>query len=132
MFRAIIAIQVAALFSLSVATPVSAAPRENDRNSHKDSYKGSHRVVKHAPLKILPKAHHQVIYKGNPYFYTAGRFYRHVNSEYVVITAPIGAILPSLFGGYATFGVGVNRYFYHEGTYYRSAPTGYVVIKKPT
>ncbi len=119
MFRTTVATLLVALFFLSVATQAEAEPRNHRK------------AAKHAPLKVLPKTHRRIVHKGNPYFYSGGRFYRHNNGVYVAITAPLGAIVPSLPGGYVTFGVGAKRYFYHEGIYYRNVPTGYVVIEEP-
>ncbi len=115
-------ILVAILMCLLVVSPANAAPSD-------------HRRAKkiHKPLKVLPKGYyHQVVHRGKPYFLRSGRFYRHLNGVYVSITAPIGAIIPALPGGYITVGIGANRYFHYGGVYYRRAPNGYIVITNPT
>lgn len=83
------------------------------------------------PVKVLPKGHHRVVHNGNRYFYSAGRFYRHTNGTYVVISAPIGAIVPSLPAGYISFGIGSRRHFYFEGVFYRGVEAGYEVVEEP-
>jgi len=100
---------------------VDAAP------SH-SSHKG---MEKHVPVKRLSKTHHRIVYKGNPYYFSGGRFYRRANGVYVTIAAPIGAVVPTLPGGFVTIGAGPARYFYFGGVYYRAVADGYVVINKP-
>ncbi len=109
---------LAALLCLSAASSTEAASPD-------------HRANKPQQLKVLPKAHQRIVHRNKPYYYSGGRFYRHSNGVYVSITAPIGAIVPALPGGYVTFGVGSNRYFYFGGVYYRQATNGYVVVKEP-
>ena len=82
-------------------------------------------------LKVLPNKHHQINHRGKSYYYTGGSFYRHKSNVYLSISAPIGAIVPGLPGGYITFGVGPSRYYYLGGVYYRHAPGGYRVVEKP-
>lgn len=89
-------------------------------------------VAKHKSLKVMPRGHQRVVYKGNPYYYTAGRFYRQTSGVYVAITAPLGAAVLSLPGGFVTLGIGPNRYFHYAGVYYRHASNGYVVIERPS
>jgi len=117
MFRSLITVLSAALLCLTVALPIDAADHR--------------RVAKHAQLKTLPKAHQRIVHKQKQYVYTGGRFYRPSNGLYLAITAPIGAIVPALPGGYVTFGIGASRYFYHGSIYYRPVPGGYIVIEKP-
>ncbi len=51
--------------------------------------------------------------------------------QYVYITAPLGAIVPALPGGYVTVDIGASSYFYNAGVYYRKAQAGYIVIEEP-
>ncbi len=120
MFQTTAAMILATLMCLSVASPADAAPGDHRRAAKV-----------HKSLKVLPKAHHRVVYKGKPYFYHGGKFYRHSDGVYLAITAPIGAIVPALPAGYITVGVGANQYFHYAGVYYRHTPDGYVVITKP-
>lgn len=85
----------------------------------------------YSTLKQLPRNHFRGVNRGNPYFYTGGRFYRNRGGLYVGITAPIGAIVPALPGGFITIGTGSRRFFYHNNVYYQPAPQGYVVVEKP-
>ena len=108
----------AIVLCLSVATPVTAQPRDN-------------RPKVQVPVRTLPNAHRRIEHNGRTYFYDAGRFYRQSNGLYFTITAPLGAIVPALPESYVTVGIGSNRYFYNEGVFYRKIPTGYIVVEEP-
>ncbi|WOJ98227.1 DUF6515 family protein [Congregibacter brevis] len=82
--------------------------------------------------KSLPRTHHRVVHRGTPYYFWGGHFYRQSSGVYVSITAPIGAIVPSLPGGFITIGTGPRRYYYYAGAYYRPATKGFVVIEQPS
>lgn len=84
------------------------------------------------PLKNLPKTHYRVDHGGKPYFYWGGHFYLDSGGLYVSVTAPIGAIVPGLPGGFVTIGRGPGSYYYYGGVYYRAAPHGYVVVEQPS
>ena len=115
MYKTIAAIVIA--IPLVLAIPVVDAAQRDHRQ--------------HRPIKTLPTGHHRVAHRGKSYFYSAGRFYRHTNGTYVVISAPIGAIVPSLPVGYISFGIGIRRHFYFAGVYYQQVNTGYEVVEEP-
>ena len=83
------------------------------------------------PVKELPRTHHRIEFKGEPLYYWGGHFYHQSGGMYVSITVPIGAIVPSLPGGFVTIGTGPERYYYYAGAYYRPVSEGYVVVEKP-
>lgn len=116
MFRMLTAVILAASLSLAV---LSADAAQRDKR---------HKPV---TIKVLPKAHHRVVHKGKPYFYSGGRFYHSNNGAYVSIVAPLGAIVPALPDGYISFGIGSRRHFYFQGIYYRQVQNGYEVVEKP-
>ncbi|MFT7218701.1 MAG: hypothetical protein ACI8Z1_000312 [Candidatus Azotimanducaceae bacterium] len=87
--------------------------------------------VAHHSHKSLPSKHYRVSHSGKSYFYAGGMFYQQRKGSYLTITAPFGAIVPTLSKGFVTFGLGSNRYYYLSGIYYQRAPQGYVVIRKP-
>tara|TARA_R110001599_G_scaffold337686_1_gene556220 strand:- start:37526 stop:38110 length:585 start_codon:yes stop_codon:yes gene_type:complete len=83
------------------------------------------------PVKELPRTHHRIVFQGKPLYYWGGHFYHQSGGMYVSITIPIGAIVPTLPGGFVTIGTGPERYYYYAGAYYRPASAGYVVVEKP-
>lgn len=83
------------------------------------------------PLKRLPQNHYRINHGGKPYYFWGGHFYSNSGGLYVSITAPLGAIIPALPGGFITIGTGPDRYFYYGGVYYRPTANGYVVVEGP-
>jgi hypothetical protein len=85
-----------------------------------------------APMKNLTRTPYRVDYGGKPYYYSDGHFYRDSGGLYVSVTAPIGAIVPALPGGFITIGTGPGSNYYYAGIYYNAVPTGYVVVAQPS
>jgi hypothetical protein len=82
-------------------------------------------------VKNLPKKHQVVKLRRHQYYFSEGVFYNNTRGNFVVVNAPIGAVIPVLSGRYTTFGIGLHRYFYLSGTYYQKVATGYEVIRQP-
>ena len=68
---------------------------------------------------------------GMSLLYSAGMFYRTTPAGYVVVPAPMGAVVPALPPGYTVVYMGVNPYYYYGNAYYAAAPNGYVVTAPP-
>ena len=68
-----------------------------------------------------------------PYYYYGGVYYRYIDSAYIVVQAPIGAIVHELPVGFIAFSLGAFTYYYVNETYYLwdDDQQGYVVVKKP-
>jgi len=79
--------------------------------------------------------HHYIrIYVSNlPFFYFGGIYYRELDDGYIVVDAPIGAVVTELPLGYIAFNNGFDTYFYVNSTYYRwsDSETAFVVVAKP-
>ena len=120
LFAAMLLLSPFGLLSLGLSAQTADAAQRDHRRSQQ-----------HAPIRVLPGGHYRVTHRGKPYFYSGGRFYRHTNGAYVVISAPLGAIVPVLPGGYISFGIGSGRRFYFQGVYYRQVDGGYEVVEKP-
>ena len=84
-------------------------------------------------LEILPSPYVRIVVGGLPYFYAHGAFYRPYRSGYIVVTAPIGAVVTTLPMGYIAFSVGLDTYYFVNNTYYiwDEPRTGFVVVPKP-
>lgn len=119
-FMLIGGVEVTQVNASSYASP-NAAPQRH----HKAALRQSR-------VAVLPRTHQRVVHRGTPYYVWGGRFYRQSAGMYVSITAPIGAIVPSLPGGFITIGTGPRRHYYYGGAYYRPAKTGYVVVEEPS
>ena len=68
---------------------------------------------------------------GVEFLYTAGMFYRSTPAGYVVVPAPMGAVVPVLPPGYTVVYMGGTPYYYYGNAYYAVAPNGYMVTAPP-
>lgn len=87
-----------------------------------------------APVKVvarLPAGHHSVRVGRQPYSYHRGVFYRKGPSGFVVVRAPIGAVVVNLPLGYRHWVLGGITYYSSGNVYYRAVPAGYEVIEPP-
>lgn len=85
-------------------------------------------------IKRLPERHYVIRYHDRPYFYSSGVWYGSVGGLYVVVRAPIGAVVPILPPFYTTIWLGGIPYYYANDVYYTWQPdrSGYVVTNPPT
>jgi len=79
----------------------------------------------------LPRGYRTVYVDRSPYYFYDGIFYRPGPTGYVVISAPVGAIVASLPLGHSRVSIGGALYFTFGGNYYRQVPQGYVVAAPP-
>jgi hypothetical protein len=79
----------------------------------------------------LPGSYTVVSGWGAPYYYGAGAWYRPYGPRFVVVGAPIGAVVPFLPPYYATYWVGGVPYYCAGDTYYQGVPGGYAVVGAP-
>jgi len=78
-----------------------------------------------------PAGHRTIRAGGVKYFYHGGIYYQKRPSGFVVVRAPIGAIIATLPIGFITFVVGGSTYYHYAGVYYQQVPSGYVVVETP-
>ncbi|MGR9071504.1 MAG: DUF6515 family protein [Gammaproteobacteria bacterium] len=82
-------------------------------------------------IRHLPRGYSRVIIDRGPYYFYDGYFYQPYHDSYLVIDAPIGAIvlsLPRLHHQFHWHGI---EYYVSGPTYYRRHPQGYIVVPKP-
>ncbi len=65
------------------------------------------------------------------FYYHAGSFYRQAPSGYVIVSSPIGAVVPALPVGFGSVVVNGVPYFSYGGVYYRQVVNGYQVVPAP-
>ncbi len=84
-------------------------------------------------VRALPRARLSFTIGGFPHYYHAGLFYRPSRYGFVVVAAPIGAVLPVLPPSYTTVYVSGRPYYYADATYYvwDQSQRGYVVVAQP-
>lgn len=83
-----------------------------------------------------PRPHRRPVviwHRGGKYFYHGGVFYRYRTRPpgYVVVRAPVGAIVAALAVAFTTLVIGGLTYYHYGGVYYQKVPSGYVVVEPP-
>ena len=70
---------------------------------------------------------------GTPYFYHRGFFYQSYGPDFVVVTAPMGAVIGSLPPNHIWITTPVGPYAYYYGTFYewRDRDRRYAVARPP-
>ncbi|MFH1622763.1 MAG: DUF6515 family protein [Candidatus Omnitrophota bacterium] len=109
--------------SLSVYSQEAFAAK-SDRRSH-----GSHQYYG-KKVRIPRKPDRVVVGKNNFYFY-AGLFLELFDNDYVIVTAPAGAVVNILPRGHKMIMFNGTTYYYYNDVYYVRRPQGYVVVEDP-
>lgn len=113
--------------TLSVASAVWAdAPRDYGRDNHGYAARGQ-------VFRGLPREAVSIRYRGSPFYYRGGEWYRPSGSRFLVVAPPLGAIVPFLPGFYSTSWFGGVPYYFANDAYYlwRPEANGYVVTQPP-
>jgi uncharacterized protein DUF6515 len=102
--------------------------RVDNRYSHNRSYPSRGYI---APA--LPVGYHSVRYRGSPYYYSRGAWYRPYGPRFVVVAPPIGIGVGFLPPYYTRVWFGGMPYYYADDTYYLWRPERreYVVTEPP-
>jgi len=79
----------------------------------------------------LPAGYCSIVAGGLSFLYCAGLFYKYTPSGYVIVTPPVGAVVPALPVGYTTVVINGVAYYYYSYTYYVLTPEGYIVANPP-
>jgi len=82
-------------------------------------------------VTVLPPGHIALTFRGAPYFFHGGVWYRHSGARFVVVAPPIGIVVPVLPPSYATVVVAGRPYYYANDVYYIEASGGYAVTSAP-
>ncbi len=83
-------------------------------------------------IKQLPRNSSRIVVDGHRYHYNRGRFYRPHDSGYIMVSAPIGAIIIRLPWWHKKVIVKGKTYYRYGGVYYTRCPQGYMVVPDPT
>jgi hypothetical protein len=82
-------------------------------------------------VRGLPTSRVAVTFRGAPFFFQAGVWYRPSGATFVVVRPPIGIIVPVLPPSYATVWVGTAPYYYADDVFYEQTAGGYEVVAPP-
>jgi hypothetical protein len=82
---------------------------------------------------VLPRGYVTVGYRGSPYYYHSGIWYRRGASGFLVVRPAIGLYVPVLPSFYTTLWWGGVPYYYADDVYYRyRGGRGYEVVDAPS
>ena len=82
-------------------------------------------------LAVLPTGNVVVNFRSGRFFFHSGVWYQAVPGGYVVVRAPVGAVIPVLPPAYTTVYLGNVPYYYANDVYYVAAPGGFAVAQPP-
>lgn len=82
-------------------------------------------------IDILPAGFVAVRVGTGRFFYHRGVFYQPYRGGYLVVAAPLGAVVPRPPGGHIVVLVENDPYVYYRGVFYQPVPAGYVVTRAP-
>ncbi len=118
-----------------VATPADARGGKPDRGYSYDRRYNHDRYYPSRGYRVpaLPAGHYTVRYRGYPYYFHGGAWYRPYGPRFVVVAPPVGIVVPFLPPFYTTVWFGGSPYYYADEVYYRWRPAdrGYVVAAPP-
>ena len=140
-------VRVAVAFLAVVVCVSSAHPQERRgverREIQRERFHTDHWVFDHRfnhnhyypqfgySVPVLPGGHIALTFRGNPFFFHSGVWYRRGGPGFVVVRPPVGIIVPILPPAYSTVVVGGVPYYYANDAYYVEAPGGYAVAEPP-
>ncbi len=107
-----------------------AVPAFADRGPRRDFHGGKNFHREYVVHRIGP-GYIPLIAGGLALLYSEGMFYRYTRAGYIVVTPPMGAVVPALPPGYTMVYANGMPYYYYGYTYYSPVPNGYVVAAPP-
>ncbi len=97
-----------------------------------DRFHHNHYYPQHGyAVPALPAGHLALRFRGEPFFFHSGVWYRRAGPSFVVIRPPVGIVVPVLPPSYSTVLVAGAPYYYANDVYYEQTPQGYAVVSPP-
>ncbi|QID16621.1 hypothetical protein G3580_02640 [Nitrogeniibacter mangrovi] len=128
----------ALLMAAASAVPALADPpdrrHERDRPStrHDDRARDAYRYpYRGAVVPRIPPGHRVYTYRGHPYHYHDGIWYRPFGSRFMVVLPPVGLVVPILPSGAVVLTIGGIPYYRYGDVYYVHEHDGYRVVDPP-
>lgn len=105
--------------------------RDRDRGRHDGPFFTPHYVGPGHRFHNLPYEYTRLILGGLEFFYAEGMFYRMEGGEYVVVNAPVGAVVTAVPSGAQAVVVNGVPYYSINGVSYMQTTAGYQVVPAP-
>jgi hypothetical protein len=131
-----------AVLCISVLATLGGATRADTRQGSRErpaahDYRGDHNRNYPARGHIvheLPRDAYVSRWRGSPYYFHSGVWYRPARSQWIVVAPPAGLIVPFLPSFYTTVWIAGAPYYHANDVYYawRPAQRGYVVVEPPS
>ena len=119
-------------WGLSAGNGVDRGRRDHDRDRHDaDWFYTPHYVPRGHETRDLPRGILRIILGGLEFYYAEGMFYRAVADHYVVVPAPVGAVVTSVPAGCQPLIIEGTPHYLINGTTYVYTGVGYQVVPTP-
>ena len=97
--------------------------------SRREKYAAVSPAPRHDQIVMkLPAGCKPVVVRGRKFFYHGGDFYQKAKGGFIIVNAPIGALVVNLPYGHTRHIHGGVAYVQYNGTYYRETAHGYTVV----
>jgi hypothetical protein len=94
-------------------------------------YHNRHYPARGEYIRTVPRRSKVVVHAGIQYHYFGGVWYRPYQSRFIIVSPPIGAIVPFLPPYYTIIWVGGTPFYYANDVYYAHRRDSYVVVAPP-
>ncbi len=98
----------------------------DSHHNHNHSYPARGQFV-----DSLPPGNRSIFWKKERYHFFNGVWYRPVGRQFLVVSPPVGLVVPVLPPFITTFWVRGLPYYYANEVYYTQGPVGYVIAEPP-
>jgi hypothetical protein len=109
------------------ALPRHGAGLQLDQRYHHDHYYPPRGYA----VAALPAGAVSLSWRGAPYYFHGGVWWRPYGPRFIVAVPPLGIIVPLLPPAYVSLWIGGAPYYYANGVYYAPASGGYAVVTPP-
>jgi hypothetical protein len=110
----------------------------HDKDGRKEHFDNRYNHNRYYPRRgryvpDIPRYRIVVNYRGGPYYFDGGAWYRPYGPRFIVVAPPIGIGIPFLPNFYTTVWFSGSPYYYADDTYYAWRPDrrAYVVMSPP-
>ena len=104
---------------------------QHDRHDQRPPFYTRHYLPPGGAVRGLPHDYLRLVLGGLEYYYWEGMFYRMAADQYVVVSAPVGAVVTAVPVGCQPFVVDGVPYYTVNGITYMQTSLGYQVVPPP-